>query len=84
MSVKVKPFGCSQKALATLTALPLHADLKVAMAKGRLPYPLASGGAQAQRRERRQLEQSGLASLKTRFIYPLETAKNQLNISGAT
>jgi hypothetical protein len=56
MPVKAKPFGCSQKALAALTALSLHADLKVAMAKGRQPYRLASGGAQAQRLEHRQLK----------------------------
>ncbi len=74
--VKAKPCGCSQKALAALTALPLHADLKVAMAKGRHPYRLAYGGAQAQRLELRQSEKAVFVSLKTRFIYPLETARN--------
>jgi hypothetical protein len=80
MSVKAKPFWCSQKALAASTALPLHADLIVAMAKGRQTYRLDSGGAQAQRHEHRQLEEAGLASLKTRFIYPLETARNHLTL----
>ncbi len=77
MPVKAKPFGCSQKALAALTDLPLHADLKVAMAKGRYPYRLASGGTQAQRLELRQSEKAVFMSLKTRFIYPLETARNR-------
>jgi hypothetical protein len=84
MPVKAKPFGCSQKALAALTALPLHADLKVAMAKGRQPYRLASGGAQAQRLEHRQLKKTVLVSLKSRFIYPLETAMNLICIHFVT
>jgi hypothetical protein len=68
--------------LAALTVLPLRADLEVALAKGRQPYRLASGGAQAQAHENSKSKALSLRYRKAVSKLPTQNSEEAKQFTG--